>query len=133
MRSLSENEINRKAAIERKLDAALSGVENAQSAYNAEMQALWQKYMAPAFEQLNAALSDAEEFRAGVEERLQEFSDDQSDKWQDSDEGSEFSDWLSEWQNVSFDEVDVEEPEEFDFESVIEIDIDAFKHLPSNF
>ena len=133
MRSLSENEIRRKAEIERKLDDALSGVENAQGAYNAEMQALWQKYMAPAFGRLNAALSEAERFKEGVEERLQNFSDDQSDKWQDSDEGSEFSDWLSEWQNASFDEVDVEEPEEFDYESVIETDIDAFKHLPANF
>src|SRR5262245_2868702 len=104
MRSLSENEIHRKTEIGRKLDDALSGVEHAQGAYNAEMQALWQKYMAPAFAQLNAALSEAEEFREGVEERLQEFSDDSSDKWQDSDEGSEFADWLSEWQNVSFDE-----------------------------
>ena len=68
MRSLSEIEIKRKAEIERKLDDALSKVENAQDAYNTEMHALWQKYMAPAFEQLNAALSEAEEFRAEVED-----------------------------------------------------------------
>jgi hypothetical protein len=56
---------------------------------------------------LNEALSAAREFVGNVSEAMQEFMDDKSEKWAESEAGSAYSDWLDEWTNVDL--TDVEE------------------------
>lgn len=57
---------------------------------------------------LNAVVADANSTREEIESEMQSYADDRSEKWQESDRGSAFSDWLSSW---GFEIEEVEEVE----------------------
>jgi len=54
--------------------------------------------------ELIVVVNEAEEFRSDIVERLQNEFDDKSETWQESDKGDEVTDFISEWDSVSFDE-----------------------------
>lgn len=53
----------------------------------------------------NGKLEEAKEFTEGVAERLGEYFDDKSEKWQEGEKGVEFSEWRDQWGDVEFDMV----------------------------
>jgi hypothetical protein len=59
----------------------------------------------------NSALSDAEHFVGDFAEDKREEFGEKSEKWQDSDTGSDVSDWLDEWEGVEFNEIELDLPE----------------------
>lgn len=50
----------------------------------------------------NSILEEAKEFTEGVAERLGEYYDDKSEKWQEGEKGEEFSEWRDQWGDVEF-------------------------------
>lgn len=47
-----------------------------------------------------AALEKARDFAEGISDDQQAYSDDRSEKWQESDAGSNYYGWLDAWQEV---------------------------------
>lgn len=52
-------------------------------------------------------ISEAEDLVSEVVERLQDEFDSKSEKWQDSDPGSEAIEFISEWEGIQFEEPDL--------------------------
>ncbi len=70
----------------------------------------------------NEIITDVNAFKEEATSELENEFDGKSEKWQESDAGSEFRDWVDSWQNIDeFEgyELDVyetyEEPEEIEF------------------
>lgn len=61
---------------------------------------------------LNAIIEEANGLREEIESDAQSYHDEKSEKWQEGERGSAYSDWISSWQN------EVEEIEEVSIEAV---------------
>lgn len=62
-------------------------------------------------DQFNVMLEEANEFRQEMNDLMQEYFDEKSEKWQEGDAGSTYQDWMGEWESeLEFDE---EAPETF--------------------
>ena len=68
-----------------------------------------------AIDSYNEALSDVETFRDEITGDMESYADERSDKWRDSDAGSNYDSWKSEWDNLDTSEVahaeEIEEPD----------------------
>lgn len=67
-----------------------------------------------AVDDYNAIVKQAEEFRDEIINDATMYREDRSEKWHDSDAGSEHQDWVEEWESSEFDPVEIEEPERLD-------------------
>ena len=69
--------------------------------------------------ELLVLVGEAEEFRDSVASRLRDEFDEKSEKWQESETGEAASAFIDEWENVSFDDFEIDddiadlEPEDF--------------------
>jgi hypothetical protein len=65
----------------------------------------------------NEAIQNLNSFIAETRDEMQMYFDERSDKWQESEKGTYYQDWIDNW-DVEYDEVesfdDVELPEEID-------------------
>lgn len=88
-------------------------LEDLQKTYNAQLPVLkaaieeYNTTIKEAYEKLkeevdlyNEQLSEVNSFIADVREELQNTFDERSDKWQESDAGSDFQNWIDSWENV---------------------------------
>ncbi len=57
----------------------------------------------------NAALSDALDFCEDKASRLQDYMDDRSESWRESDAASACEDWKSQWEDVDFEPIALED------------------------
>lgn len=73
----------------------------------------------------NERVSEANEFVSTVHDDQQAHFDERSEKWQEGDVGSAYSDWMSQWE-LAVEEVELEEPGELEMPDV---DLDAFADL----
>ncbi|AKE44770.1 hypothetical protein AU106_gp139 [Sinorhizobium phage phiM9] len=46
---------------------------------------------------------------------MDQYADSRSEKWQDSDAGTEYAEWKSNFENVDLDDLEVFEPDSIDF------------------
>jgi hypothetical protein len=78
---------------------------------------------------LNEVVADAREFVGNVSAALQEYADDKSDKWRESDAGNEYEDWIAEWENVDL--TDAEELQVSTDTSDFDGAVSALEELPT--
>ena len=48
-------------------------------------------------DELNSAIQEAEDLRLEVHDAQEEYFNDRSEKWQEGDVGTAYSEWMSEW------------------------------------
>jgi hypothetical protein len=125
MKRLSKEQLKQHVELSAKLRGEHELLEAAVAKYNAavaEAYAALQRVV----EEYNEQISKANAFVEEVHDEQQSYYDERSDKWRDeSDAGSAYADWMSQWENA-LEEVEVEEPGEFELS---EIDLDAFDQL----
>lgn len=90
--------------------------------FNSEISQIVQSY--------NDVASEANAFVEEVKNAQQEYYDERSEKWQESDRGSEYQDWMNEW-DIEIEEVEVEEAH-FDEIDEPDIDLEVFEALPTS-
>jgi len=61
---------------------------------------------------LNAARSEFEQFREEKVAEMESFFEERSERWQESEKGEAYRQWITEWEREVLDEVD-EAPEEY--------------------
>lgn len=60
----------------------------------------------------NEVVAEVEEFRDGLVGEMQDYYDERSEKWQDGEKGSAYSDWKNEWEQLDTSQADeVEAPD----------------------
>lgn len=63
-------------------------------------------------EEYNAAVADVETFRDEIKGAQEEYEGERSDKWREGEGGSNYQDWMGEWDSLDPSPIDeVEEPD----------------------
>lgn len=63
----------------------------------------------------NEVLGEANGFIEDLVNEMEQYADSRSEKWQDSDAGSEYADWKSNFENVDLESLDEFSPDTIDF------------------
>lgn len=85
--------------------------------YNAVVKSAWEK-LNEVQVAYNGAIEDAKTFAQTVAEKIEDGMRDKSDTWLQSPKGEAVDDFLTKWQDVTLDDVELNEPEELDINSV---------------
>lgn len=77
------------------------GVQEAFDTYAAVLEAVYHEHIEPL--ELESRMDDAESFRDDIACRLREYFDGRSEKWQDSDAGEQYVEWVEAWEECGLD------------------------------
>lgn len=127
MKALAKEQRRRVEEVAERLRTARTALDNEIEIYNAALNKAWTDLNAK-LETYNEAARDAKELAEEVHSDLENFHDERSEKWQESDAGSAFRSWVEEWGNASFDDADRDEPVELDLDQ--EDYAEALESLP---
>lgn len=112
MKRLSKDDLKLRDELVQKLNDAKAGIETAYG----EVNALLTGKVAEAVGKYNDVLTEVESFRDDLVGRMEEYEGERSDKWRESDAGSNYESWKADWENLAVDEVEV--PVELDIPEV---------------
>jgi uncharacterized coiled-coil DUF342 family protein len=118
MKKLTKEQSKRREAIVASGNAIKSEVADAWSAL-AERIADFNEVLG----RFNAAVDEAIEFRDEIVGAIEEYVDERSERWQESDAASSYEDWKQQWEGVeieSVEEIAADEPELPDFDALLE-------------
>jgi arginyl-tRNA synthetase len=108
---LTNSQIEKKTALVDRAGKARTVLADAIQAYN--------DALSEAYGNLKIALDEYESEREGIASDVEEIAsdlrekwDNKSEKWQESDKGQSAATFVEEWENVSLDEFEVDEPDE---------------------
>jgi len=79
---------------------------------------------------VNGILAEMRDLHEEITDAQQEFYDDKSEKWQESDTGENYQDWMSVWQGAPPPD-DIEPYETLEEPDIADAD-DEFENLPSS-
>jgi DNA repair exonuclease SbcCD ATPase subunit len=79
-------------------------------------------------DEYNSALADALSFAEDVATDAQEYFDNKSEKWQESDKGAAHTDWMDTLSNFGAEECNLDTPD--DLEAPSDDDVSLFEELP---
>ena len=106
MKKLSKQRLAEKAEWIKKLGEARGDLENAVSDYN-------------------QIVADAAAWRDEIVSEMEDYANERSEKWPESDAGQAFESWKQEWESASIEEADVEIPEPVDLDLPCDDDLDG--------
>jgi hypothetical protein len=115
--------IERNAILDKFKDAAKE-LEEAIESYNSDLENN-QITVQAKLDTYNELVSAAQEFANDIAGRAEEEISEKSETWQDGEKGQEAAAWKDAWENLSFDEVDIDfpdplDPPAFEAESVLD-------------
>ena len=125
MKRFTMGQEQRHAELLDRLTTKKAALEDAINEYNEKARALFVNVTENA-EDLQSAIDDANALLDGVREDAQAHYDEKSEKWQESDKGTDYQEWISELEQT-LDDVEVDAPEDVsepDFSA-----IDTFEHI----
>jgi hypothetical protein len=126
MKRLDKEQAARHEEMAGKLVNAREELNSAIVEFNDEVRGLFEKTVKPKVEALNEAIGEANDFCIEVHSDMEAYQGEKSEKWQESDAGVEYQDWMDQWDG-EIDEVDFDAPEDIDEPDV---DVDEFENLP---
>jgi chromosome segregation ATPase len=110
---LTKAEITSRNDLIDKLKEAAKEVEEAIDSFNSELEDN-QTALQAKLDAYNELISEAQEFANEVAGRADEEISDKSETWQDGEKGQEATAWKDAWENLSFDEVEIDFPDTLD-------------------
>lgn len=129
MKRLSRQQITEKAQHVSDVQEAKQELEEAIAKYNETMEAAKGPVEA-AVEKLNDAISAADEWRANISSEQDSYYDERSEKWQEGEAGSNYSDWKDSFSS-EFEQVEVSFPDELEVpDCSVDEDIDQMADEP---
>ena len=112
MQRLSKKESDQRESLATALDSKQEKLEAAIRAFNEARESLWGK-VEDAIAEYNAAVEQAQEFRADIESAQDDYMSDKSEKWTEGEKGEAYSAWKDEW-GIEFEELEIEASEELE-------------------
>jgi hypothetical protein len=121
MRKLSKERIAERDALQGKFYDLETALEIAADEFNSAVEAAWEKVEA-AMTAYNEAIADANQWQQDCAAAIQDYIDGRSEKWQASEKGQEYAEWVREYEET-FDELNLEKPNELslDLENMSEL------------
>lgn len=114
---LDKQEIARRDELFGDLTDARAKLEDAVSVYNAEVLKLREALDAK-LAAYNEVVEEASGFAADIASAADGAIGDKSEKWQEGDRGQAATAWKDEWENASFDAVEIEYPDDLSIDQV---------------
>ena len=112
---LNKAEIKERDELVFELRKASNKINVAIAAYN-EAVAAQRDILTLAVDRYNGLVDDVSAFVGEVTERIDEYIDDKSEKWRDSDKGEVLNEFKNTWGNWSCEEYELEVPDDIAFE-----------------
>ena len=113
MNALSKNQSKAKADASQALRTAAEQVTAAVGAFNKAVEDA-QQSVTEALAAYNAVLENTCGFAEQIVADMQESYDGRSEKWQESERGQAYKDWLDEWCGLCLDEIEIDFPDDLD-------------------
>lgn len=127
MKKLDKELIAKRDSLVKNLREAAGELETAVSEFNDALDDLKLR-LQEKIDDYNMVLQEADSWRADVTGAMEEYYDERSDKWQDSPAGDAYSAWISEYQQLDLDEIDIDMPDNVDMPDVS--NADEIENLP---
>jgi len=109
MRRLNETQAKDWEDIKDRVQEAEEALRGALQSLQERVQKEWEDVIEPMIQDINAATDTASEFIDGIKDKMDEYSEDRTDTWRESDNGEAFADWRAEW-DVELPNLEIEEP-----------------------
>lgn len=109
MKKLSKAQLQEKDTLATALDDKYNALELALTGFNESRTASWQLVEA-AIGEYNEARQSIQDFKDNIASDIQSYIDERSERWQESDAASAYSEWLSEYEN-EYPEAEISEPD----------------------
>lgn len=113
MKRLSKEQVKEHEELVDAVNGAHQELDGAIKQYNERVAAAHSE-LAPFVEAFNEAVTKANDFRESVHSDQQAYFDEKSEKWQEGDAGSAYSDWMSQWDEAAIEEVELDDAPEMD-------------------
>lgn len=113
MMKLNKSQVQQRDVLVAALQDQQEEVELAINHFNEQMIELFAA-VEEAIESYNGTVRDAAEYVSTIAQDAESAFDERSERWQESERGERFREWVDEWMNVVLDEVQIEQPEEVD-------------------
>lgn len=110
---LTKAEAKQRFDLVAELEIAGAAVATAIEAFNAAMTEAF-KPVAEAVEAYNEKLEEAREFAEDIASSRRDEMANKSDRWQEGDRGQAAENWVSEWENISLDDLEFDQPDELE-------------------
>ena len=127
MKKLTSKQCTDKTDYVHILEEAAKNVDAAITTFNHVLQDA-RPAVEQALENYNDALLQVREFCEQVAIDQQNFFDDKSEKWQESDRGQVYQGWINEWSNIVLEDAEVALPDKVEVPDLSDPDI--LKDLP---
>lgn len=131
MKKLSKTQLKERDKLTTDINEAHCDLEAAINAYNTAIGEAKSK-VEEALTAYNEKITAAREFCEQIVSDMESYEGDRSEKWADSDAGSAFADWKSEWENVQLDDVELEFPDEMEIPENVQETIDMLPEEASS-
>jgi hypothetical protein len=113
MKSLDKVDLKRRDELVETLDQSYQRLENAFTEYNNKVADLFAPVQT-AIDEYNAIIADAEGFRDDVISQIDDYMSERSEKWLEGERGQAYGEWKDSWDNLSFEEIPIEQPDDLD-------------------
>jgi uncharacterized protein YukE len=123
MKKLSKEQLKQHADLSTELHGAHEALDEAIEQYNKKVVEAFAA-IHPFIEQFNSKVEEVNAFIEEIHAEQESYFDEKSERWQDGDAGSAYSDWMSMWE-LAVEEVELEEPSELEMPEVE----DSFEQL----
>jgi chromosome segregation ATPase len=102
MKKLSKNDLLRREDLKTKLEEAWKEVTDAKTNLDNSVSSV-----NSAIQGYNEVVKEVSEWRDSITSQMEDYASERSEKWEDSDAGSSYSDWKTEWENLDTEEVEL--------------------------
>ena len=121
MRKLNKEQINRLEDLADKLEAADKAVLDAVNQFNEKRAELFEA-VTKALEARNGVATNANDFFEEIRNDQTDYFESKSERWQESDAASSYSDWMDQFADIDLESIEIEEPEELEYNPDITAD-----------
>lgn len=101
MKKLSKDELKIKSDLENDFHQKSKVINELWGAYEDAVNALNE-----AIADLNGTVTDMNTFKDEIVQQMDDYFDEKSEKWQEGDTGSAYSEWKGEWEQLSIDQME---------------------------
>jgi hypothetical protein len=125
MKKLNKEQIAEHTRLSAELHDAHEELDGAVTKYNEKVAAAYAE-LEPFVANFNTKVTAANEFVEQIHEEQQSFFDEKSEKWQEGDAGSAYTDWMGMW-DLEIDTIELDEISQLETPDVVIEDFDGLE------
>lgn len=114
MKSLTKKQVQQLSDLQTDLQTASEKVESAVADFNANINELWGDLVLDNVKEYNQSVKQASSFAEQIRDQIQSYYEDKDEDWKHCELGNAIQEWLEDWDEANFEEIDLKMPDETD-------------------